>query len=90
MYEPVDIVKGLSKEQALSVAVKVGLEDQKDSTAEMLLNMYKLFITKDASLIEINPYAEDTDGKCNYLPTLIEHNTYYFIYRFCTGCKIKI
>lgn len=63
VYEPVDIVKGLSKEQALSVAVKVGLEDQKDSTAEMLLNMYKLFITKDASLIEINPYAEDTDGK---------------------------
>ncbi|KAF2894433.1 hypothetical protein ILUMI_11740 [Ignelater luminosus] len=59
LYEPIDIVEGLTKEQALKVATKVGLESQKEKTAEMLLNMYKLFISKDASLIEINPYAED-------------------------------
>lgn len=59
LYEPIDITKGLTKEQAESVAVRVGLESQKDKTAEMLLKMYNLFIEKDALLIEINPYAED-------------------------------
>ncbi|CAG9853695.1 unnamed protein product [Phyllotreta striolata] len=59
MYEPIDVMKGLTKEQAERVAVKVGLKNQKDRTAEMLLKMYDLFIKKDALLIEINPYAED-------------------------------
>ncbi|KAJ3655279.1 hypothetical protein Zmor_014414 [Zophobas morio] len=59
LYEPIDISKGLSKEQAEKVAVKVGLSSQKDKTADMLLKMYDLFCKKDALLIEINPYAED-------------------------------
>ncbi|CAH1960033.1 unnamed protein product [Acanthoscelides obtectus] len=59
LYEPIDIIKGLSKEQAEKVAVKVGLEKQKAKTADMLLKMYDLFVKKDALLIEINPYAED-------------------------------
>uniref|UniRef100_T1GFE3 ATP-grasp fold succinyl-CoA synthetase-type domain-containing protein n=1 Tax=Megaselia scalaris TaxID=36166 RepID=T1GFE3_MEGSC len=59
IYEPIDIAKGLSKEQAKKVAEKVGLSEQADETAEMLLNMYDLFVKKDALLIEINPYAED-------------------------------
>uniref|UniRef100_A0A1B6FWG5 Succinate--CoA ligase [ADP-forming] subunit beta, mitochondrial n=1 Tax=Cuerna arida TaxID=1464854 RepID=A0A1B6FWG5_9HEMI len=62
MYEPVDITKGLSKETALKVADKVGLQDKRDQTAEMLLKMYDLFLKKDALLIEINPYAEDQTG----------------------------
>lgn len=66
LYEPIDIVNGLTKEQALKVATKVGLESQKEKTAEMLLNMYKLFIEKDASLIEINPYAEDAGETCKF------------------------
>nr|XP_023021577.1 succinate--CoA ligase [ADP-forming] subunit beta, mitochondrial [Leptinotarsa decemlineata] len=59
LYEPVDVVKGLSKEQAEKIAVAVGLQSQKSKTADMLLRMYDLFIKKDALLIEINPYAED-------------------------------
>nr|CAH7743481.1 unnamed protein product [Callosobruchus chinensis] len=59
VYEPVDIIKGLSKEQAEGVAVKVGLQKQKEKTGDMLLRMYDLFVKKDALLIEINPYAED-------------------------------
>ncbi|KAF2887118.1 hypothetical protein ILUMI_19055 [Ignelater luminosus] len=59
IYEPIDIEKGLSKEQGIKVAKTVGLESVKEKTAEMLLNMYKLFVSKDALLIEINPYAED-------------------------------
>ncbi|XP_050092804.1 succinate--CoA ligase [ADP-forming] subunit beta, mitochondrial [Anopheles aquasalis] len=59
VYEPIDIHKGLQKEQAVQIAKKVGLQDKLDETAKMLLNMYALFVKKDALLIEINPYAED-------------------------------
>lgn len=66
MYEPVDIIKGLSKEQAEKIAVSVGLQSQKAKTADMLLKMYDLFVKKDALLIEINPYAEDAGEVCKY------------------------
>lgn len=59
VYEPIDINKGLSKEQALKIARAVGLDDHLESTAQMLLNLYDLFVKKDALLVEINPYAED-------------------------------
>uniref|UniRef100_A0A2M4CTG6 Succinate--CoA ligase [ADP-forming] subunit beta, mitochondrial n=1 Tax=Anopheles darlingi TaxID=43151 RepID=A0A2M4CTG6_ANODA len=59
VYEPIDIHRGLQKEQAIQIAKKVGLQDKLEETAKMLLNMYALFVKKDALLIEINPYAED-------------------------------
>jgi succinyl-CoA synthetase beta subunit len=49
---------------ALKVADKVGLQEKRDQTADMLLKMYDLFLKKDALLIEINPYAEDQNGNC--------------------------
>ncbi|XP_017786293.1 PREDICTED: succinyl-CoA ligase [ADP-forming] subunit beta, mitochondrial [Nicrophorus vespilloides] len=61
-YEPIDIITGLSKEQAERVATKVGLGSQKEKTTEMLLKMYQLFLKKDALLVEINPYAEESPG----------------------------
>lgn len=62
IYEPIDIVKGLSKEQAVRVAEKVGLGSVSDQISKMLLNMYDMFVKKDALLIEINPYAEDANN----------------------------
>uniref|UniRef100_A0A1B6DJG0 Succinate--CoA ligase [ADP-forming] subunit beta, mitochondrial n=1 Tax=Clastoptera arizonana TaxID=38151 RepID=A0A1B6DJG0_9HEMI len=62
LYEPIDITKGLSKEQALKVADTVGLAEKRDQTADMLLRLYDLFTKKDALLIEVNPYAEDAAG----------------------------
>lgn len=62
MYEPIDITKGISKDQALKIADKVGLSEKKDQTADMLVKLYDLFLKKDALLIEINPYAEDASG----------------------------
>lgn len=59
VYEPIDINKGLSKEQAMKIARTVGLDDHLESTTQMLLNLYDLFCKKDALLVEINPYAED-------------------------------
>ena len=64
IYEPIDITKGLSKEQALSVIKKVGLEEVADNVSSVLLNMYDMFIKKDALLVEINPFAEDAGESC--------------------------
>lgn len=41
------------------IVKQVGLSDKAEETAKMLLNMYDLFVKRDALLIEINPYAED-------------------------------
>ncbi|EDW15578.2 uncharacterized protein Dmoj_GI10056, isoform A [Drosophila mojavensis] len=60
IYEPIDIGKGLTKEQACRVIDKVGLGGENaQEHVDMLLNLYKLFVKKDALLVEINPYAED-------------------------------
>lgn len=40
VYEPIDITKGLSKEQALAVIRKVGLEDVADNV-EKVNRLYK-------------------------------------------------
>ncbi|KAB0802271.1 hypothetical protein PPYR_04457 [Photinus pyralis] len=62
LYHPIDIMKGLSESEGEAIASKVGLADKKCEIAKMLCDMYNLFIEKDALLIEINPYAEDTCG----------------------------
>lgn len=60
---PIDVVEGLSKEGALDVAARLGINPAKrEDMASTLLNLYDLFLTKDASLVEINPYAEDNKG----------------------------
>merc|ERR1711988_1482690 len=60
---PIDVVEGLSKEGARKVAVELGINSAKlDDVADILLNLYKLFTTKDASMVEINPFAEDNSG----------------------------
>lgn len=66
LYEPIDIVTGLTKEQAVKIAERVGLGNVSDQIAKTLLNMYELFVKKDALLIEINPFAEDAfdNSKC--------------------------
>uniref|UniRef100_A0A7R9AQA8 Succinate--CoA ligase [ADP-forming] subunit beta, mitochondrial n=1 Tax=Timema shepardi TaxID=629360 RepID=A0A7R9AQA8_TIMSH len=64
IYEPIDISTGISKEQALKIADQVGLADKRDQTAEILLRLYNLFLAKDALLIEVNPYAEDSSDFC--------------------------
>ncbi|XP_039495837.1 succinate--CoA ligase [ADP-forming] subunit beta, mitochondrial isoform X2 [Drosophila santomea] len=60
LYEPIDIGTGLTSEQAEKIIKKVGLGgDGEDTHVQMLLNLYDLFVKKDALLVEINPYAED-------------------------------
>lgn len=64
---PVDIKTGLTKEQATELATRVGFSPVAiDKAADTFMNLYKLFIEKDSTQVEINPLVEDADhqGKC--------------------------
>merc|ERR1712106_651019 len=59
----IDVVKGLEFEGAKEIAAAIGINAKKvDEVAQILLNLYDLFLTKDASMVEINPFAEDSNG----------------------------
>merc|ERR1712012_1518883 len=60
---PIGVVEGLTVEGARKVAVDLGINASKiDEVSQILLNLYQLFVTKDASMVEINPFAEDNKG----------------------------
>lgn len=63
MYEPIDIEKGITKEQADKIVGKLGLDNVKDSISKMIMNLYQMFLKKDALLLEVNPLAEDIKGE---------------------------
>jgi len=60
---PIDVMKGLDIEGAKNIAKGIGVHEKKvDEVAQILLNLYDLFQKKDASMVEINPFAEDSTG----------------------------
>merc|ERR1712027_15130 len=61
---PIDVKKGLELDGAKEIAKAVGIHPTKvDEVAQILLNLYDLFTSKDASMVEINPFAEDSTGE---------------------------
>ncbi|XP_032467457.1 succinate--CoA ligase [ADP-forming] subunit beta, mitochondrial isoform X2 [Phocoena sinus] len=61
--EPIDIVEGIKKEQAVRLAQKMGFPANiVDSAAENMIKLYNLFLKYDATMVEINPMVEDSDG----------------------------
>lgn len=73
IYEPIDQCKGLTREMAGWIVRRVGIVDQPEPTVKMLCKLYNLFMSKDALLVEINPYIEDVclnyyalDAKLNF------------------------
>ncbi|OZJ06701.1 Succinate--CoA ligase [ADP-forming] subunit beta, mitochondrial [Bifiguratus adelaidae] len=59
---PVDINTGLTRQQAVDLAEKVGFSPKcVDSAADTFEKLYKLFIEKDATQVEINPMAESSE-----------------------------
>merc|ERR1711874_129684 len=61
---PIDVVEGLDVAGAKEIAKAVGIHPTKvDEVAQILINLYDLFLTKDASMVEINPFAEDSTGE---------------------------
>ncbi|KAL0579797.1 succinate--CoA ligase beta chain [Marasmius crinis-equi] len=61
---PISFANGLSKQEALEVAKKLGFKDSaaEEEAAEIFINLYRIFKEKDATQIEINPLAETKDG----------------------------
>ncbi|MBW0475654.1 hypothetical protein O181_015369 [Austropuccinia psidii MF-1] len=58
---PIDFHKGLTEQQGVEIAKKLGIKDHK-TAAQIFMNLYRLFKDKDATQIEINPLAETKDG----------------------------
>ncbi|XP_015263326.1 PREDICTED: succinyl-CoA ligase [ADP-forming] subunit beta, mitochondrial-like [Gekko japonicus] len=61
--EPVNIMEGLKREQALRLAEKMGFPTGlAREVADSMIKIYNFFIKYDAILVEINPLAEDSAG----------------------------
>ena len=61
---PVDIKVGLTDELAHNIVSQLGFSKQvSEEAATTIKNLYKLFIEKDATQIEINPLSETSDHK---------------------------
>eukprot|EP00927_Polykrikos_kofoidii_P013511 TRINITY_DN1588_c0_g1_i1.p1 TRINITY_DN1588_c0_g1~~TRINITY_DN1588_c0_g1_i1.p1 ORF type:complete len:425 (-),score=115.00 TRINITY_DN1588_c0_g1_i1:92-1366(-) len=61
---PVDIVDGLSINAAKDMAGQMGFSGpQQELAAESISNLYKVFVDCDCTMVEINPFAELTDGR---------------------------
>jgi len=62
--ENVDIRKGLSQEQAVSVATKLGFKRQLiDEAASTIMKLYDIFVSCDCLQLEINPFVETSKGE---------------------------
>lgn len=62
--KPIDIEKGLSKADATDIVKRLGVQaNQIDDAAEQVINLYKMFLSLDATQIEINPWATDEKGR---------------------------
>merc|ERR1712012_198605 len=61
---PIDVKIGLELDGAKEIAKAVGIHPSKvDEVAQILMNLCDLFTSKDASMVEINPFAEDSTGE---------------------------
>ncbi|XP_071949423.1 succinate--CoA ligase [ADP-forming] subunit beta, mitochondrial-like [Antedon mediterranea] len=60
----IDINEGLSKEVAIDVAKRIGFSGACiEDAADTFIKLYNLLIKYDATMLEINPLAEDNTGK---------------------------
>ncbi|XP_019851953.1 PREDICTED: succinate--CoA ligase [GDP-forming] subunit beta, mitochondrial-like isoform X2 [Amphimedon queenslandica] len=61
---PVDIMKGITMDQALLMAKNLEFKDGlRDTAATQIMKLYDLFCGVDATQVEINPFGETPDGR---------------------------
>jgi succinyl-CoA synthetase beta subunit len=61
---PVDIHIGVTDEMATKIAIELGFTEQCiPEAADTIKKLYKVFVEKDATQIEINPLSETVDHK---------------------------
>ena len=62
--EPIDITKGPTREQTLSLSRKMGFDEKcLPDAATQLERLYNLFINSDATQVEINPFVQTDDDR---------------------------
>jgi len=62
--EPFDLEKGPTSEQTGRVARAMGFpEDRVSQVQQQINNLFRLYVEKDVTLIEINPMAETSNGE---------------------------
>lgn len=70
--EPVDFSKGLKPEQTQRIAQNLGFPSDLFPQVQSQINsLYKFFLEKDATMVEINPFAETSTGEVMILDTKI-------------------
>jgi succinyl-CoA synthetase beta subunit len=64
--QPVDIMKGITSDQAKYLATSLGFAPGKKShekCTELIMKLYQMFRACDCLLLEVNPLAETPDGR---------------------------
>ncbi|KDD72421.1 ATP-grasp domain-containing protein, partial [Helicosporidium sp. ATCC 50920] len=59
---PVNIIQGITDDQATQVAKGLGVVEKVDEAAKQIKGLYKLFCERDCTMVEVNPLAEDDKG----------------------------
>jgi len=59
---PVDVAAGLTDAQATEVVNALEVSGDQEDAKKQVAALYKLFVEKDCTMVEVNPLAEDTDG----------------------------
>lgn len=61
---PINIIDGMSESQAKEMAVSMGFQgDQCEQASKSIMGLYKVFIECDCTMVEINPFAQLSDGR---------------------------
>ena len=58
-----DIERGMTKTQADELVKRLGILKHVDEAAKQLMGLYETFSKTDCTMIEVNPLAEDQDGR---------------------------
>ncbi|KAG1675962.1 hypothetical protein FOA52_014206 [Chlamydomonas sp. UWO 241] len=59
---PVDNTVGITDEQAMTMAKGLAVTGDMQAAAQQIKNLYKLFVSTDCTMVEVNPLAEDAAG----------------------------
>lgn len=60
---PVDIRVGITDEQAQQMAKGLAVTGDINAAADQIKRLYQLFASSDCTMVEVNPLAEDAEGK---------------------------
>ncbi|MDP2983753.1 MAG: ATP citrate lyase citrate-binding domain-containing protein [Candidatus Latescibacter sp.] len=63
IMEPVDIHTGLESRQAHKMLVRAGVKGDVEELTDVMLKLYKCFVSNDALLAEINPLVLSAEGQ---------------------------